>query len=311
MARRIVRAAREPFRSRSVRHPRGVLRPVQRRELGEPTRDGGAQPAFRRYPQEAVPLAELTVLVPAPHDERAFEPQLREIEGDRVQRVIGVHEEVAPHLLAAFRNAAQPADDAGVTVEDGRDEHARRRVVRRETEPLGERVDRVHGHANDGQPLLLQAVELAPDGVELPRRRHDPGPRAQVEGGEKAHHEFVRVGAQRDVPFVRAPRASEEFGVPGADPVPAGERLLPLPVHQAGGVFPGPELSREAAVGPRLVRMAREKQPLRDPEAGVVRGERVRLPVQILRRETRHGKPVTGRCGSPRGRETRGGSATS
>ena len=200
--------------------------------------------------------------------------------------MIGVHEEVAPHLLAAFRNAVEPADDAGVAVEDGGDQHARRLIVRRETEPLGERVDRVHGHADDGQTLLLQAVELAPDGVELPRGRHEPGPPAQGQGGEKADHEFVRVRAQRVVPFVRAPRASEEFGVPGADPIPAGERLLPLPVHQTGGVLPGPELPRESAVRPRLVRMSREEQPLRDPEAGVVRGQRVRLPVKVLRCQT-------------------------
>ena len=288
VARRIVRAAGEPLRARPVPHPALVFPHVQRRELGEPARDGGAQPAVRRYAQEAVPLAELAVLVPAPHDERAFESQAREIEGDRVQRMIGVHQEVAPHLVAAFRHAVEPADDPGVAVEDGGDEYARRLVVRREAEPLGERVDRVHGHADDGQPLLLEPVELAPDGVELPRGRHESRPRPQRQGGEKADHEFVRVRAQRAVPVVRALRASEEFGVPGADPIPAGKRLLPLPVHEPGGVLPGPELSREAAVGPRLVRMSGEEQPLRDPEAGIVRSERVGLPVQILRREARH-----------------------
>ena len=288
VARRIVRAAREPLGSGSVAHPPFVFRPVQRRELREPPRDGRAQPTVRRHPQEAVPLAELAVLVPAPHDEGAFESHAREVEGDRVQRVIGVHEEVGPHPLAALRHAVESADDAGVAVEDGGDEHARRLVVRRETEPLGERVDRVHRHPNDGESLLLQPVELAPDGVELPRGRHEPRPRAQRQGGEEADDEFVGVRAQRVVPVVRALGASEEFGVPGADPIPAGERLLPLPVHEPGGVLPGPELSREAAVGPRLVRMSREEQPLRDPEAGIVRSERVRLPVQVLRREARH-----------------------
>ena len=119
------------------------------------------------------------------------------------------------------------------------------------------------------------------------------GRRAERERGEQAHHQLVGVGRQRDA----AARVAEQAGEPLPDLFGPGEGALPLLVHQLRRVEPRVGLGLEADVGPGLVRMAGEEQPVRHPEAPVVRregigraGERGEVHYSSVRMAQRSGK---------------------
>src|SRR5690606_42025788 len=118
---------------------------------------------------------------------------------------------------------------------------------------------------------------------------------------------LVRVRTQR----VRALAATAEARADPPHAPGARERVLPLVVHVAGGVEACPGLAVEAAVGPGLVRVAGEQQPVGDVEPAVVRRERVGRAVELLGRHgrLRPGPAFTARCGSPTGPGTRAGTA--
>ena len=89
------------------------------RELGEPSGQNGPQPAAPGEAQEAVPFPQLAVLVPASHHERVLEPHLHHRERDRVERVVGVHEQLRTHPPAGLRQLAQSIHNAGIPIKHG------------------------------------------------------------------------------------------------------------------------------------------------------------------------------------------------
>ena len=116
---------------------------------------------------------------------------------------------------------------------------------------------------------------------------------AQVERREEARHELVRVLPERDLGARLAEQAPEAV----AHGLGLGEGPVPLLVDVQRRVLERLELPLARHVGPGLVRVAGEKQPVGDPERGVVGGQRVRRPPQVveldhssLRTDQRSGK---------------------
>src|SRR5690606_12907989 len=81
--------------------------------------------------------------------------------------------------------------------------------------------------------------------------------------------------------------AVQEPGVAEADAVGLLEGALPLVVDVLGGVEPRLLLPLEAAVRPRLVRVAGQEEPVRDVEAAVVRRQGVPARVELFRSDHR------------------------
>src|SRR2546425_5781151 len=117
---------------------------------------------------------------------------------------------------------------------------------------------------DDLDACFSQAIQLAPDGVELTVRRYETGPLAQSEGGEEANDELMSVGSEGDAlrRVLHQPREA------AAHCLRLGEGALPLVVEELGGVKPGAGLRIEPAVGPGLVGVAGEQQPLAHTKMG-------------------------------------------
>ena len=116
---------------------------------------------------------------------------------------------------AARRHVAEPAGDASGIEEDGRDEHQGGAIIHGAAESGGQRLERSLGDPDDAQALLLEAVELAPDAVELAVGRDQAWPRSERQRREQTHDQLVGVGRQRDA----ASRVSQEPREPFADPL--------------------------------------------------------------------------------------------
>ena len=117
-------------------------------------------------------------------------------------------------------------------------------------------------------PVSASRGELAADAVELAVGGDQPGPGApQVEAGEQPDHQLVRAGGQGDLTV----RVVQQAAVAGAHLVGLGHGAVPLVVGGGRGVVERLGLPLAGHVGPRLVGMAGEEQPLGHPEPGVVR----------------------------------------
>ncbi len=179
---------------------------------------------------------------------------------------------------AARGHLAESAGDAASVEEDSGDEHQRGVVVDGSAQPLGERFERLLGDPHDHYPLFGQPVELPADAVKLAVGRDQPGSRTQGHGGQQSHDQLMGV-RRKGQP---ATRVSQQPDKPIADPLRLNEGVLPLVVHVARRIEPRRRLRVEGRIGPRLVRVAGEEQPLGHPEPRVVRRERVRRIVERL-----------------------------
>ncbi len=117
------------------------------------------------------------------------------------------------------------------------------------------------GHADDLDALLAEAIELAPRAVELGVGGDDSLPLQQRQRREKAEEQVVRARGEGHARLGIAARdaADEEPREPCAHARRAREGALPLLVDEQRCVFERRHLSREAAVRPRLVRVAGEE----------------------------------------------------
>jgi len=134
------------------------------------------------------------------------------------------------------------------------------------------------GNAHDLDPFFAEAIELATQGVELAAGRHDARTVAQRQRGKQAHEEVVRRGTKRVVTaaVVQQARIARAHAI--------GHLLgaIPLLVHELRRVLPGALLPRERHVGPGLVRVPGQEQPVGDVEPRVVSGERIGTREEIL-----------------------------
>ena len=146
-------------------------------------------------------------------------------------------------------------------------------------EALGQGVRRLGRQPDDLEPGLAEPRELAAQGVELAVGADQARAPAQVERGEQADEELVRAGAQDDL----AAGIAEQPTQSRAHLLGLGEGPPPLLVDVAGGVLEGLHLPLERDVGPRLVGVPGQQQPLGDAKARVVLGQRVHR-----RRRTAH-----------------------
>ncbi len=119
MAGRIVGRAGELVASLSIGHPLPALPVGQDAELAEPPRHNRPKLGVRREPQKAVSLPQLTVLVPAAHDEGVAESLVGERDRHHVERVIRVHQQPASVTPAARRYVSEPTGDAPGVEEHG------------------------------------------------------------------------------------------------------------------------------------------------------------------------------------------------
>ena len=152
-------------------------------------------------------------------------------------------------------------------------------------QPLGERLHRASREPDDLEPLLPQPPELAPQRVELTVGRDELRPLPQRERGQEPEHELVRVRSERD----RGAGVVEQLPDPLAQPLGLRERPLPLEVRMLGRVLPRLELPLAPDIGPRLMRVARQKQPLGDAKLRVVLRERVQSSLRTAQRSGKNG----------------------
>ena len=152
-------------------------------------------------------------------------------------------------------------------------------------QPLGERLHRPGREPDDLEPLLPQPPELAPQRVELAVGRDELRPLPQRQRGQEPQHELVRVRSERD----RRAGVVEQPPHPVAQPLRLRERPLPLEVRVLGRVLPRLELPLAPDVGPRLVRVAGQQQPLGDAELRVVLRERVQSSLRTAQRSGKNG----------------------
>ena len=172
---------------------------------------------------------------------------------------------------------------------------ARGAVVDRGGHPLGQRVDRLGGHPHDLDARLGEPVELAAQAVELAVRGHQPRAAAARGRGPTA--------AGSSSSWVLS--AEGDLGVRVVEPRPAPRRGPGRPArsasaHLSSTASAASSKRRDQAlaghVGPRLVRVAGEQEPVRHPEPPVVR----------RRGRSASGQPVEqGPIGPGRGRRRR------
>ena len=143
---------------------------------------------------------------------------------------------VRPSVAAASRSASVSAGRAGTITTSSSSSSARRAISRRR--------------------------------CGTPARRHEARPPLQVERRQEAKHEPECVLVERDL------RAGLVEPEPEALAHPLGllERPSPLLVHVESRVIPRLHNPFSRDVGPRLMRVASQEQPLRDAERRVVLG---------------------------------------
>ena len=181
-----------------------------------------------------------------------------------VERVVGVHQQRGSRGAGSSRRPGRVRGAIRPLSKNTSGDQGRRgAVVHRRRQPLGDALERRLRYPHHLEALLGEPIELAADRVELAVGGDQPRPRAERERGEQAHHQLVGVRRQRDA----AARVAEQPGEPLPDRLGPGEGALPLLVHQLGGVEPRLGLGLEADVGPGLVRMAGEEQPVRHAKA--------------------------------------------
>jgi hypothetical protein len=180
--------------------------------------------------------------------------------------VIGVDQELHAQAPASVHGEPEIRDDVGVFVEDGGHEHRGGAVGHHLLQPFGDLRYRPRWHPDDLDSFLGQTVELATHGVKLTVGRHEAGSLSEGQSRKKAHDEVMGARGEGDV----GARIVQEAGEPGTYLIGPGEGAVPLVVHQLRRVEPRLLECRKADVRPRLVRMARQEQPLRDPEPRVM-----------------------------------------
>jgi hypothetical protein len=193
--------------------------------------------------------------------------------------VVDVDKQLHALKAAGDHHLAEPSSDGPRLEEDGGDQHGGCPVVDLGHQTLADRRRGVGRHLDHLEAFLGQPVELTPDRVELPVGRDHARSLAERQGGEKAEDELVRVLGQGDPLGLVAQQARE------AEPhaVGLGERPVPFFVRQLRRIQPGLLLPLEAAVGPCLVRVARETETFGDAEPAVAGRQRVRRPAELLR----------------------------
>ncbi len=124
-------------------------------------------------------------------------------------------------------------------------------------EPLGEGLERLRRHPVDlSQFRLLPSARLSRERVELGVGRQDPDRRLQTR--EDPRHEFVCVRSEGDgvVPG-QAEQGGDSAAGTGHD---RSEDVLPLVVHQRGGIHPGPEVGVMRHVRPWVMGVSGEME---------------------------------------------------
>ena len=170
------------------------------------------------------------------------------------------------------RDRREARDDGGRAEQDLGHEHQRGPVVDLGGDPLGQVGHGLGRHPDDLDTGLREAGELPAGGVELPVGRHHAGPGGEVERRHEPHEEGVGAVGERDDARAAIPRAVvAQPGRPARpDPVGLGEGAVPLLVDERGRVVERLELALARDVGPRLVAVPGEQQPLVDARGAVV-----------------------------------------
>jgi YVTN family beta-propeller protein len=176
------------------------------------------------------------------------------------------------------REDVEASDDLGGLEEHRRYHRAERPRIDRCDHALGQRFNGSRRHPDDHHPFLCEPIDLAPDAVEFAIGGDDARTLEERECGEPACDELVGVLAERDVLCLVA----NETGETGADGRSLLCRSRPLFIDELRGVEPRTLLRFEPDIGPRLMRVAGEQQPLADSESRVEGGERICCQSPVL-----------------------------
>ncbi len=116
-----------------------------------------------------------------------------------------------------------------------------------------------HRHAGLGcDPGFHPPIDLAAKTVELPVGRHDTNGR--IQRSDQPHHELVRVGGEDDVRRIRQREHAGNVALCLRDD--RTEDVRPLAVGEPGRVLPRLGLGIVGRIGPQVVRVRREMQPI-------------------------------------------------
>jgi hypothetical protein len=133
---------------------------------------------------------------------------------------------------------------------------------RRASQPLCEGRRRLDSDARDrGERLLFEPPDLPPEAVKLAVGRQHADRLAGRKQREQPHDEAVGVGPKGDRRGVR--KVEDSRHMPLRRRHDLAEDRLPLAVGETGGIEPALLLRREGDVGPEVVAVGGEMQPLR------------------------------------------------
>ena len=127
---------------------------------------------------------------------------------------------------------------------------------------FGEGLKWLGGYSRDSnQPILLQALELTPRGVELGIARQDANGPIRRKTGQQPAKEFASVGCNGDSRRVRQLEVPCDPGLDARDQFT--EHQVPFFTGEPGRVLPALLLRCECHVGPVMVTVRRKVDPLR------------------------------------------------
>ena len=164
---------------------------------------------------------------------------------------------------AEGRQLLDPIEDAPAAEQHLADEdEVVRAGLRRVEETLGKTVERLNGNSlDDSRARFLPPGELPAGTVELAvAGQHANGP-VPGAGGEQADQQLVSIWREHDGVGLTRSELSRDLGLRGGPHL--AHHLVPFEVGEQGRILPRLHVTIEARVGPEVMAMGREMQPLR------------------------------------------------
>ena len=190
--------------------------------------------------------------------------------------MIRVDQQRRTFTFAGFSNVRDVRDDLGRLEQHRRQQHAANSIVHLAGNALGEGVDRMRRNLSHLDAHFSKSIELPPQRVKLTRRRDQrTAARSRYQHRrQQPHDQFVCVLTEDDV----AVGIVQQSLPSGANAISDNAGAIPFVVHELGRIEPCPLLRFERDIGPCLMRMTGEQNPLTNPKPRV-------MPRQLNRRQ--------------------------
>ena len=282
---------------RTVQHPPHGIEPVQGRDVERRAPEASAVAAVPHPARRSRQVSELCE--PAGHDRPGAVAVRRMQHTDALARhgvfvaagqiedpvrhrrqvgrlgheaVIAVDDHPRPRRIGQRGQIDDPAEDLTGAEEDLADQdQIKAATFRRRDEPVVKGLERTQRHAGDDRLAgLFPALGLTPERMEFAVGRQDAD-RLALEARDDPQQQVVGVGGEHHRVRRRQVQLAGDVRLGLGDDL--AEDQVPFPVRELIGLDPGPQLAVKTGVGPQVMAVRREMQPLRVQRQGA--GEQV------------------------------------